>query len=139
MSQYVIIIIASHTRKNLFDGQLLYRVAITTSSNPQIGLQRLQDFSPIDVSFYHAIKADNRSDHLIRTFQIKYQASLVRSFWYDLPKSELDFLKTINEDNLTKVQGLIHKQLAPPPIPDQELPNFIQEQLALCKTLTNSN
>lgn len=131
MNRYVVLISADNP-----DGTTTGLYALTTSSEPSTGLKSLQIYSPIPCSLVHAIEANNRSEDLERTLQIKFNDKRDHSFWYSLDADDLALVHTINRDNLMRLTGMIKRQLAPPPqVNGKPLPAVIADLIAKCDTL----
>lgn len=139
MSRYVVLIYADRygVTETVRDNRLY---AITVASNPGPALESLQAYWPVKLELVHAIEAGNRTDDLERTLHIKFRAQRAPygAFWFILKGSDVELIKSITGANLTRVSGMLKRQLAPPPEPviaTKDLPDFIAEQLEKCENL----
>lgn len=141
MSRHVVLI-----RINCNPNELLLRrekiglltdiFALTTSSDPAIGLRSLQNYCPFPCELIHIITANSRAEDLEKTLQIKFNDRHLHSFWYILTPDDVALICSITPENLMRLTGMIKRQLAPPPqIQGKPLPSAITDLIDKCNTL----
>ena len=144
MSRFVVLIRANRLNGHqpFDDNDPRDYYAISVSNNPAVALASLQDYCPLPCELIHSIESGPRTNYLERTLHIKYRAFQLRkdSFWFTLPPQEVEFIKSLNECNFFEQAGFLNKAAippAPPVIATAELPDFIANNLELCKELLN--
>lgn len=120
MSQYVVLL-------TTLSEDPLY--ALTTTTNPAVGVPALQNYCPLPLELLHSIHTGNSTDNLIRTLRIKFQDQLSHSFWYHLTPEQVVFIQEITQENFRRVVGLIHKAERKADLNQDEVNQLLTESL----------